>query len=486
MKNSVKNTTAIDVETFSVPAFGNNVVEGMVALAEVIHNAYAAIITGTTMGLECIARIDISIKNVKDGKKLVVLNDGVHCDFQRLLNYGLHGVKGERSTVWNQYNTGFKTFIGFFNPSNDAWAFWTRIDGKVYRVCAPYSTRMTVEEMSEWPFAPWAVSAIEVLVKEEDKLDGITPENIGFYYSYAIQQDSLTIMFNGKKVKSVIPYGVIVSVPDKANDNEMKTFYGNGIPRIINGETVLFDYAVYELNENSPAPYSFNMEGTGVYLNVNNCFVRKLPVNSVIRKEGKQQGYLANHPSMNGLVAVINVHTPANHKADLPFVNAKDSINWKKKNGSAYLNAINELVGESFRYRVNQHKHQRIANLINGFCEKMFGMLDSWAFSYEKAISNEGLRADALIGTKFCDDEKKLIAPNDVHCIVEYKSGAVNMAAVMQAYGYYITLQEKSTEPHPIAILLLGTSLTKDAEVAMERLTRLEGVKIDFFNYEKI
>ena len=113
--NQVISKKNIKVKTYNWVTFGNNVSESIIALCELVHNGYAAGFGTTNM------RVDVSIVEEFGEKYLYVKNWGKPANIERVLDYGA----SSHATALNQFGTGFKTAMSYFNPANDGWEFYT-------------------------------------------------------------------------------------------------------------------------------------------------------------------------------------------------------------------------------------------------------------------------------------------------------------------------------------------------------------------------
>ena len=466
MKNNanVVSTMTVPVTTHNWFNYGNQIICKFAALNEFIQNAISAIIQYTTGVAEKYFeenRIDVTIKKRKNGTYLYVQNNGITADIQKVLNYG----QLNRDTALNQHGTGFKTAASFFNPTNDGWAFYTRNDEHIYRVMAPYSTEMTIEEISEWPFADWAVTCIEIKVDNSINMDDITSKELGFRYAYAIA-NGINLTLNNKCVRPVNP-----------KSYDMKT---GSFEEIINGEVVKFDYETHFVNDEKAAYYAKTEKDQGIYINVNDCFVQNTGVSLIHKRsaDGKRklQSTLTSHNSMNGMICTVNITMPHNHKVNMPFANTKNAINWEKAEEIA--NIIDDKIGSPFRDKYMEHIEAQKRKGIDSVCE-MFQHKELYYYAKEVPVGNK-VKADAV----FYKNQNKdgSIDMNSIHTIVEFKPRNMTGAYVMQALNYLFNLDACHPAPFSRRIMLIGTKLTDDAKVAMKRIRDM-GIEIEFYPY---
>ena len=453
MYNQIIDSKMVQVQTHSWERYGNIIFNPMDALKEIVHNAYAA-----TMG-DSIKRIAIDIIAEHGDKYLCVKNSGHHADLEKVLHYG----KKNHGSVLNQFGTGFKTAASFFNPENDGWEFFTRDDEKVFRVSAPYSNEMEIQTIEGWPFEDWAVSCVKIKVSELEKLDGIDAEALGYHYSLAIKKDNLKITFNDSEVMPVEPKG------GASSDSEIVDICG--VPVKIN-------YTLYNLGKDSDGErfYPMGLAGQGIYIFANHCFAKYVGP-SIIQKSGIGNTPMKAHPSMNHLIAVIDIETPEDHSADIPFINCKNEINWRSKMGQAYRKAIDDLVGNHFRNTYDNEMEKERRKFLDNFCKTLLNGVAEYDIEYK--ISKD-LRADAVIASQ--RDAKGKIIPSSIQKIIEYKKGNITSENVGQAFGYYIQL-ETHHQSKP-AIMLIGKTLTPGAEDYIRKLQSF-GIEVQFFNWSK-
>lgn len=449
------STKDITVQTHTWERFGNNIFSAIVALCEFIHNAYAACMHLTDN------HVDVSIVPNGSDTYLYVKNNGHTADLQRVLDYG----RINHGTVLNQWGTGFKTAASFFNPTNDGWAFYTRDEEHIYRVCAPFDTKMTIEELDVWPFEDWVVSCVEVKVSEKIDMSCITADEIGYRYAYAIH-NGFYLTFNKKSVREIAPRG-------RSLLDENKVLK-------INGEDVEFEYSIHSVTErdSNRGYFTNSQEDQGVYIYVNNCFAEKVGV-SIIKKKQRGGGFLKAHPSINGMICTLNIKVPNNHKADIPFVNAKCNINWKSDIGKQFVDAINDCIGEHFynKWHAGMEKEKR--EYLDIVCTEL-SRKSLFYYSTEVGIGN-GLRADAILYKERGSNNKPILASVDT--IIEFKSGNITAADVGQAFGYLANLDY--CHPSTVGtrrILLVGKGLTKDAQCVI-RAHENDGHEISFLPY---
>lgn len=451
----ITNKKTVNVQTYSWERYGNIITDGIVALCEFTHNAYAAAMSQPMM------RVSVDIEREPNGVYLYVKNSGNPADIEKVLHYG----RKNHGTPLNQFGTGFKTAASFFNPGNDGWEFFTNDNGTYLHVGAPYSNSMEIDEIDEWPFEYWVASCVRVRVDDESRLSGITAEELGYRYSKAIKDDGLVMTFNGQKVKAIEPKGGATS--DSAIID-------------ICGESVKFDYTLYTLGEDAANEkyYPMSIDGQGVYVFVNHCLAAKLGT-KIIRASGKGNSFLKAHPSMNGLIAVVDIETPSNHNADVPFVNCKDNINWQSNLGKAYRTAIDSLVGDHFRTAHDNALEVQRRSILNGFCQKLFdGVCE---FQTECKLSSE-LRADAVIARE--RDSRGRIKLDTIEKIVEYKKKKVTAEDVGQVLAYWAHL--KVNYQKNAGILLVGSELTKSAQESIDLFGKVHGIQIEFFDWSSM
>lgn len=463
MKNiaNVVSTKTIPVTTHSWFAYGNQIVCKFAALNEIIQNAISAIIQysdGVTEKYFEENRIDVTIK--KKGTYLLVQNNGITANIQKVLNYG----QLNRDTALNQHGTGFKTAASFFNPTNDGWAFYTRDAEHIYRVKAPYSTEMTIEEISEWPFADWAVTCVEIKVDESINMDDITSKELGFRYAYAIK-NGINLTLNNKSVRPTTP---------KSYDMKAGSF-----EETINGEVVKFDYESHFVNDEKAEYYAKTEKDQGIYVNVNDCFVQNTGV-SLIHKRGtdgkKLKSTLTSHNSMNGMVCTVNITMPNNHKVNMPFANTKNAINWEKAEEIASI--IDDKIGNPFRDRYMEHIEAEKRKGIDSVC-KMFQHKDLYYYATEVVVGNK-IKADAVLYK--AQNEDGSINMNSIHTIIEFKPRKLTGTHVGQALNYLFNLDACYPAPFARRIILIGTELTDDAKPMIERVRGM-GIEIEFYPY---
>ncbi len=469
MKNSKINVVSqkvIPVKTHSWITFGNQIVCKMAALNELIQNAIAAILKYTILyhtdaGMRYFDdnRIDVSIKEKKSGTYLYVQNNGIVADISKVLNYG----QLNRDTALNQHGTGFKTAASFFNPTNDGWAFYTRDAEHIYRVAAPYSTEMTIEEITEWPFADWATSCVEICVDSSIDMDGITTKELGFRYAYAIE-NGINLTLNNKIVRPVTP-------------NSIFTEEGS-FKEIINGETVMFSYRNCIVTDENAEYYAKTEKDQGIYVFVNDCFVQNTGV-SLIHKRKQGGGTLTPHNSMNGMICTINITLPHNHNVNIPFANTKNAINWEKATEIATI--IDNRVGNPFYEAYKQHLEAVKRGVIDQVC-KTFQHKELYWYQKEVKVGN-GVKADAVLYKERNADGS--INMNSIHTLIEFKPGKINGKDVGQAFNYLCNLDDCYPAPFGRRIMMIGRELTNDAKSTITRLTGL-GFEICFSPYFEI
>lgn len=456
------NKREVPVQVFNWEKFGNGIHSGAVALHELIQNGYAA-------GLEAgRTRVDVDIEEENGVKYLVVKNWGKPAVIERVLDYG----NSSHDTAMNQHGTGFKTAMSFFNPGNDDWEFMTHDGDFVQRAHAPYSDRMAIDILEAWPFEGKDsnfASRSRVRIDSDALISDITASELGFRYALAIR-DGLELNFNGKPVDPVFPCGMVM----------------NAEPQVVTicGNQARITHTIYKLGDGNVNDPHFDMsqDTQGVYLYVNNCFAKYCGVEIFKKKaDGTGTATLKKHNSMNGLIAIVNIDTPANHEADIPFDNSKSEITWDKtKAGVEYLAAINKHVGTPFRVaKANAEelgKRARFRNFIKKFLPKR-------GFYKEEVMLGSELRADAII---FADGSGNGTTADMQFCdkIVEFKATAIKSPHVGQAVNYWVYMNRTYTDvngnPVNPRILLVGSGITDEAKAQAAHYEKLLKVEIEF------
>ena len=386
INEKVINTQAVSVQTHNWKRYGNFLTDVIDALCEYIHNGYAAGLIARTRMISNDLKVQVEFKD----NVLYVKNVGIPADLHKVLDYG----KENHGTSLNQFGTGFKTATSYLNPSNDGWAFYTQNEHGVFRVKAPYSTKMEIEQLDVWPFESEFASCVVVSVENEEVQQELMNnkamvKKLGYHYSFAIS-DGLNLQYNGIVVKKVLPKG------------EAQT---NSYTMNIQGEDVHCEYALYKLNEDVSCDeeyYPASIKGQGVYVFVNNCLAVHAGTSVIALKDGKSS--MKEHPSMNRCVALLNIIIPDDKRhLDIPFVNCKNAIDWRKKNGAEYKAAINDICGAFFRDIHDEATEKEKRKQLERFLPKFVGPLDA-GYETEYRVSgptnkrNEGLRADAVLG----------------------------------------------------------------------------------------
>lgn len=476
MKNTNRNhkvvsTNTVTVQTHSWKAFGNQIVCKFAALNEIIQNAIAAIIRYTIMMGITDSRyfadnhVDVSIKHLKHGTYLYVQNNGIVADLRKVLDYG----RLNRDTALNQHGTGFKTAASFFNPTNDSWAFYTRDAEHVYRVCAPYSTEMIIEEIEEWPFSDWAVSCVEIKVDDDITMNDITAKELGFRYAFAIK-NGVNLTFNDKIVRPVMPNGI-----DMKDHSFVAEF---------NGENVKFECKSYIVTDTEASYYAKSEIDQGLYIFVNDCFVENSGVSLIRKRDGegnvlRSNSTIKRHPSMNGMIATINILLPDNHNVNIPFANTKNAINWSRAKDIAY--AIDDNVGYPFAKAYRMHYENERRKPVDYTCKKL---AHKDLFLYEMEVEvGYGLKADAVMYKKQNADGS--VDKNSIHTILEFKSSKINGSDVGQAMNYLFALNTCYPATFERRVMMVGPSLTEDAKCAI-RTFRSAGYDVDFMELPTI
>lgn len=467
MKKNIK-TTELTVIPYSYDSYGQTIAKPADGCAEFIDNAYSNAIIGRETNGD-IMRIAIDIVRKETATFLYIKNSGCTADFAKVLNYG----QKNYDTGLNQYGTGFKTAVSFFNPTNDGWKFYTKSGNNTLYISAPYCDLMYVNEYEGWDFEEWAASCIEVRIDDETKLDGITAEEIGFRYAPAIKNDGLNITFNGEIVKPVEPNGCIVSAPsikDAPSPAGTKVFK-------INNEDVKITYAVYNLNDDAANDKYYHMgpSGQGVYLFVNHRFAKYL--GTQVFPAGS--GGLKEHPSMNHLVAVVDIETPRNHKADIPFINNKSEIQWNLDIGKEYRKAIAYVASPFFKVAKSNATEAELRMWLDKHHARVLRGLGHYNVEYR--ISN--MKIDAVIGKEV--DKNGKIVPESITTIIEYKRGKVTNGDIGQAIGYFVQLRKyHEVDKKFPQVLILGTSMPAEVQESMDYYNKaMEEVNISFESY---
>jgi hypothetical protein len=448
----------LPVKTYSWKAYGNNVPEAVIALNELVQNAIAA---GLRTGNSCVS---IEIKKELDGTYIYVMNTGDPAEIKKVLDYG----QSTQETALNQFGTGFKTAMSYFNPSNDAWEFWTRHGEHSLMAKAPYSDFMCIETFEQWPWGDKFVSCARVRVENESRLEGIDIDALGFRYALAIEKGA-KILFNGEKVYPIMPCGMTDGVNTEIID------FGNGMAKI--------SYATYKVGLGAAGSrfYSNSQADQGVHLFVNGCFVKNLGTREVLKKYGDDKKIigrppmLKEHPSMNGIIAVVNIETPHNHCGDIPFDNTKCNIKWDDTEaGKTYKAVINKCVGGDFRKAKGKGTERNIRDMIRDTIVSLLAIHDD-NYKEEVALGNE-LRADAVICSEMLADGTPDLAK--AIAIVEYKSQKISSKHIGQLVNYYSYICGVHGA-RPICYIA-GKSITKDALDHIKRQNTVFGIDMRY------
>ena len=455
----VMDKRELGIRTHYWPAFGNDVPNAATAANELIQNGYAAgISTGNTL-------VDVTVSKEIDGTYITVKNAGVPADVQKVLDYGL----STQETALNQFGTGFKTAMSYFNPSNDAWEFWTRENDHSLRVSAPYSDVMNVEVINGWPFEEKFVSCAKVRVEDEECLEVFDIDEMGFRYSFAIE-NGLRLFFNGERVHPIRPCG-------KAETQEKIIDFANSQAKIT--------LTTYELGRDSIGNrfYAMGLTTQGIYLFANHSFVKFLGFDGVIKnsKESGKRGkpaYLKQHPSMNGYIALVDIETPASHEADIPFNNNKSIVKWGgSKAGRIYRSVIDESIGDFFRDQRHDDSEKGKIELVRGIISGMAGV--HACYYQEEVRLGKALRADAVVSTEMLDD--KNVDLSKAEYLVEYKNKNVNAGHIGQLFNYY-TYVAATYDINPIMVFIADT-IDKEAREQMARYEKLYNVTMTFISW---
>ena len=460
----VMDKREMEVLTYSWMAFGNNIPDAGTAANEPIQNGYAAGLRSSK------THVDVKLVKEIDGTYLYVKNAGDPADVQKVLNYG----HSTHDTAMNQFGTGFKTAMSYFNPSNDAWEFWTREGKNSLRAAAPYSDVMNIDVVKGWPFGEEFVSCVKVRVENEDYLEGFDIEELGFRYAPAIM-NGLKLFFNGERVHPIKPCG--------------KASSGSKVINVCGNEAKI-NYTTYELGEDTVGDryYAMGLNTQGVYLFTNHTFSKYLGLNEVIKKSGenakKKKGrpaMLQKHPSMNGCIAIVDIETPINHSADIPFDNTKCNVKWgSTEAGKAYRDAINDCVGEFFRTARSKDsekgKRRKVEDFLCGFvgCDK--------GYYQEEVALGKKLRADAIISSGLMSNGK--IDLSKTEAIIEYKNKEVKANNIGQLVDYYIYVRDVyNISPK---MIFIADSIDDEALEQIARYKRCVGFDIQFVSWKKV
>ena len=459
---NIITTKPITVQTHSFRTYGNILTDVVDALCEYIHNGYAAGLRGRASGLTKDLKVQVEFWD----NTLYIKNVGVPADLQKVLNYGVEN----HDTPLNQFGTGFKTATSYLNPSNNGWAFYTHGEDGCFRVQAPYNSNMSIEQVENWPFEPEFASCIVVKVENEETCEELSAteamvQKLGYHYSFAIAK-GLNLQYNGVVVAPVMPIGTATT---------------DTCPKAIHGEQVQFEYSLYTLNEEESRHAEFfpaSLQGQGIYLFVNNCLATYAGTSLLVKGKDNE---LSKHPSMNRCVALVNILIPDDKRhLDLPFVNCKNALDWRKTNGKDYKTAINAICSEFFREARRSGEEKQLREEIAYYMGDFLSMAGA---GYEeefrvspKGKKNECLRADAVIGFK---DDTGHIPIENVTGIVEYKRDKVTSHDVGQLISYYVEMYSQVKEPERLQCMILGKKLTANAEnrIAFERA---RGINICF------
>ena len=453
----------LEVVTHSWPAFGSSIPNAGTAAHEPIQNGYAAgLRTGNTY-------VDVRIAKEDNKTYLYIKNAGDPADMQKVLNYG----HSTQETAMNQYGTGFKTAMSYFNPSNDGWEFWTREGKNSLRAKAPYSENMQIDVIKGWPFEKEFVSCIKVRVENEECLEDFDMGELGFRYAFAIEK-GFKLFFNGERVHPVKACGRATS------NSKVITVCGN---------EAKISWTTYELGEDSIGDrfYAMGLNTQGVYLFANNCFSKYLGLNEVIKTSDKTEGkrgrptMLQKHPSMNGCIAVVNIETPVNHSADIPFDITKSTVIWNKNEaGKTYRNAINDAVGQFFRDARKKDSESGKREAVEPFIRQLTGC-HSGIYKKE-AFLGTGLRADAIISMGTLPNGKIDLSKTEV--IIEYKNKVVKANNIGQLVDYYMYVSEEfKISPQ---MFFIADSIEDEAIAQIKRYERRLGCVINFISWQTI
>ena len=468
--NSVIQRTQLKIQTQKFERIGNNITDGMNGALELIMNGFSACLVNRDQlgNQDEPMRVDVTITKRKGVKYLYIKNSGAPANMKKLLDYG----EANHDTQLNQFGTGFKSAISYFNPTNDGWAFYTTTGTQHFKVQAPYDTDMEVLEITKWPFESWVVSCVEIRIDDEEALSGLTKSNCGYHFAPAITEHGLNLTFNGYNVKAIEPKGCRTT-----KVNETVT---------VLGQDVMMQSYTHILGKESDGAEYFPMgvKGQGVYLYVNGCFAAHLGVN-LIRKKANNDcadtgSYLQAHPVMNHLIAVVNIDTPANRSLDIPFNSNKTTIKWQSSIGKAYRQAIDERVGDFFREAYLAHLEAEQRKLIDTVCKK-FGyrfMQYEREFCCTKSRTKEAKFADAAIGHE--KDARGHLVPSKVETIVEFKSGKFKSNHVDEAIGYH-TLCVRNHGINP-DVILVGWGFEEEALGQIEYYRDRLGIRIDIMD----
>lgn len=464
--SNIITTSPINVQIQKFDRIGNNIPDGMNGAMELIMNGYSAGLVNRDQygNINEPMHVDVSIVSRRGVKYLYVKNSGITANLKKVLDYG----EDNHDTQLNQFGTGFKSAASYFNPTNDGWAFYTTNGTQHFKVQAPYQTEMEILEISEWPFEEWVVSCVEIRVDDESRLEGLTKENCGYYFAPAIINDGFHLTFNGRPVRAIMPKGHI----NNSVDAEEMVF----------GQMIRIQSSTHVVGRESDGAQFFPLgyEGQGVYLYINGCFASYLSVRCIRKKQcadANKGGYLQPHPSMNALIAVVNIETPADHSLDVPFNNNKTTIKWQDKIGKAYREIIDQRVGDFFRTAYASHLEREQRKLIDTVCKK-FGagfMEYECEFCCTKSRTKEAKFADAAIGT--AKDERGHLVPSTVKTIVEFKPGKFRSNHVDEAIGYHaLCYRNHNINPD---VILVGWGFEDEALGQIQYYSERLGIRID-------
>ena len=449
--NKIRETRNVDVKTFDWEGFANNIPNGIIAAHELIQNGIAA-------GGEN-PEVHVIIKKEKEHTYLYVKNVGRFANIQEVLNYG----HSSHETAMNQYGTGFKSAMSYFNPSDYEWEFFTHEGDYVEHVKGPFGSCMQIECLDTWPFEKRFASVARVRVESpEIRLAGINEKELGYRYMPLIERGNLKLYFNKKLVRSVLPFGASKS---------------GSIEKNFNGSKVVINYANILMGDDSKNSDYFrcSLEGQGVYLYVNGCFVKHFFTKDVIYKNPDGRKYkLGIHPIMNACTSIVNIHTPSDHSADIPFNSAKNDIMWEKPLGEDYRGAIDDCAGNFFREAKARGTERFVRERV--LSGENIGNID--AIRFEEVRLGKDLRADAVYVEKTLPNGKPDLS--SVVQIVEYKNcfKKVTEKHVYQllAYGNYI---RRKYGINVKRMMLVGEKITDDAMDCIKFLNN-EGHNIRF------